>query len=170
MKIENTDKLELFDYVDVTDPCYNSNIRVSYPCEPGKYETYHTLSDEGEWGNRVASCAIVHEDYLEDFFDDPSEMDAEDFIECANQNGYNLKEAVIGVDAGMAGFFDNKPDFDDSEWLRVCDEVKEGKVFHLSFDERDSFFTESGYGDGGYIACSLFNNDDKFVAGIIEFI
>ena len=93
-------------------------------CRPGTWYGYATISDEGEWGDRVAILCI----YLDD------RKDPEPFWELIGN---------IGVDAGMAGFFRDKPDYTDEEWYQ--------------FDHRKCYtgldygvVSESGYGDGGY--------------------
>lgn len=53
---------------------------------------------------------------------------------------------IIGVDAGLAGFFHNKPDFDDEAWSCFCDKVANGDVW---LDDI-GFYSSSGYGDGCY--------------------
>lgn len=52
----------------------------------------------------------------------------------------------IGVDAGLAGFFHNKPDYSDEEWGRFCDRVRNGDAWLI----KDGFYSSSGYGDGCY--------------------
>lgn len=52
----------------------------------------------------------------------------------------------IGVDAGLAGFFHNKPDYSDEEWGRFCDRVHNGDAWLTE----DGFYSSSGYGDGCY--------------------
>lgn len=46
----------------------------------------------------------------------------------------------------MAGFFNDKPDFNDDEWDKLCDKVNEGDAWCLY----DGIFSSSGYGDGSY--------------------
>lgn len=52
----------------------------------------------------------------------------------------------IGVDAGLAGFFHNKPDYTDDEWTAFCDRVRHGDAWLI----KDGFYSSSGYGDGCY--------------------
>ena len=52
----------------------------------------------------------------------------------------------IGVDAGLAGFFHNKPDYTDDEWAAFCDRVSHGDAWLI----KDGFYSTSGYGDGCY--------------------
>ena len=72
----------------------------------------------------------------------------------------------IGVDAGIAGFFDGeKPDFTDTEWHDLCSWMSakdnaakskaDGKAYgwyirSMPQTGREGFWTSSGYGDGGY--------------------
>lgn len=52
----------------------------------------------------------------------------------------------IGVDAGLAGFFHNKPDYTDDEWAAFCDRVRHGDAWLI----KEGFYSSSGYGDGCY--------------------
>lgn len=52
----------------------------------------------------------------------------------------------IGVDAGLAGFFNNKPDYSDDEWHQFC-EALDGKDYLIN---NEGFFASSGDGDGSY--------------------
>ena len=59
----------------------------------------------------------------------------------------DMKEiGSIGVDAGLAGFFHNKPDYTDDEWAAFCDRVRHGDAWLI----KEGFYSSSGYGDGCY--------------------
>lgn len=59
----------------------------------------------------------------------------------------SLIPAMAGMSgAGLAGFFHNKPDFDDEAWSCFCDKVANGDVW---LDDT-GFYSSSGYGDGCY--------------------
>ena len=47
----------------------------------------------------------------------------------------------IGVDAGLAGFFHNKPDYTDDEWAAFCDRVRHGDAWLI----KEGFYSSSGY-------------------------
>lgn len=139
-------KFQLGDKVDITDPCYNKNVwcRMTTDCKPGTWYGYATISDEGEWGDRVAALCI----YLEDH------KDAEPYWELIGN---------IGVDAGLAGFFRNKPDYTDEEWEEFCDKIDHCKHY-IRLDY--GVVSSSGYGDGSY---DVFTNADRS-AFMIEFL
>lgn len=135
--------ITLNDTCDVTDPCYNKDVwcRTTVKnMKPGIYECHAALSDEDDWGIRVAETRILHENFRPD--------------------GRTVWERVgdIGVDAGLAGFFDNKPDFTDEQWHDFCNGMNKGGCYETAakdaylgkFDGRDGFWTHSGYGDGCY--------------------
>lgn len=134
--MEFVGKLTLNGQVDITDPCYDKSVwcrRTSY-CQPGEYYGYIETKDKGEWGTRVSKIMI---------FKDNKACYTWDII------------GSIGVDAGMAGFFNNKPDFNDEEWSKLCDAVLyNGKAWAMY----DGIFSESGYGDGSY---PVFTNEDR---------
>lgn len=124
--------------VDITDPCYDKGTwcRMTTECEPGYYTGYAYISDEGEWGKRIAELSI----YKNDVKVEPDDME---FID------------TIGVDAGLAGFFRDKPDYGEG-WM---DFLVESGVFKnkekYDYDKNTyaidyGIFSESGYGDGCY--------------------
>lgn len=120
---------------DVTDPCYNADVwcRNTVTVKPGKYNCFLEMSDEGAWGTRVKRSWIIHEDFI-----DLEDLDEGYFCEC-------------GVDAGLLGYFDNKPDFTDEEWENLCNSINwKDKYVIDKYNGRDGFFTSSGYGDGAY--------------------
>ena len=123
--------------VDITDPCYSKGVwcRMTADCEPGEYKGYIEMSDEGIFGTRVASISIFKGDKIW---------------------GIEEMEIIgnIGVDAGLAGFFNDKPDFSDNEWYDLCDKISKGHVWNLY----DGIFASSGYGDGFY---DVYANEER---------
>ena len=136
--------------IDVTDPCYDRDVwcRMNdVQIEPGEYECYiDLLSDEetGGWGERVAAIGIRKD-----------ESDSYRPI------------GSIGVDAGLAGFFNHKPDFTDDEWVSFCDAL--GGFKKQAWFYADGFFSNSGYGDGGYNVYAT-GPDDAYTGLYIQFI
>lgn len=143
--------------LDITDPCYDADVwcRMTVDVVPGNYNCYAYRGEDPEWGNRVwllqiALCKesdwdVTHNDNIN--FDELEEI------------------GEIGVDAGLAGFFNHKPDYDSSTWSRMCDgmfgngnelvEVTEDdSVYTTPADYRDGtvsgFWSSSGCGDGCY--------------------
>ena len=133
--------------VDITDPCYNKDVwcRMTVDCEPGEYNGYVFVSDEDGWGMRVSEICISKSEHLWDINDMEHIGD-------------------IGVDAGMAGFFNNKPDFNDDEWDELCS-IADFKS--NAWNAFNGIFSSSGYGDGMYpVYASL--NRDAFVIVFID--
>ena len=132
--------------IDITDPCYDEDVwcRINnFPIPAGKYECYVLMADNIEtdgWGNRVARIGIRRD-----------------------KSVYEERKGMIGVDSGMAGFFncDNKLIFDD---------IVEN---HLATDDvfiyDDAFVSSSGYGDGAYDIWAGYSNGE-IVEVYIEFI
>lgn len=141
--LEYVGEIELDGTVDITDPCYDKDVwcRMTVDCDAGLYKGYIELSDEGEWGTRVASISIFKGDKIWDI----EEME---FI------------GVIGVDAGMAGFFDDKKDFNDDEWDELCRRTRKGNAWCLY----DGIFSSSGYGDGEY---NVYANEERSAFTIV---
>ena len=123
--------------VDITDPGYDRDVwcRMNgVKIHDGNYTCiawYHT--DKGEYNGKPYSHKVVGNIgiYLDGVI--PPRK-------CMKEIG------AIGVDAGMAGFFHNKPDYDDDSWSAFCDLVSRGDAWLLD----DGFCSSSGYGDGYY--------------------
>ena len=145
-------QLVLGDKVDITDPCYDKDIwcRQTVNCWPGTYEGYAFITNEGDWGKRVAMLGIFQEGNYDYESDDP----------IVNYNHLG----TIGVDAGLAGFFNNKQDFNDDEWMEFCGSL--GDYKDMVWNNYGGIFSSSGYGDGCY---DVYANRDRN-AFVIVFI
>jgi len=138
------------DTIDITDPCYKRDVwcRINdVKIIPGDYECVIWGSDEGEWGERVGIIGI----YLGGVVPSQDKMK---YI------------GSIGVDAGLAGFFENKPDYSDEEWSKFCDTM--GCHDAYIFDE--GFCSSSGYGDGEYDVMAYGVKPDEISALEIRFL
>lgn len=135
--MEYVGTIELGTKVDITDPCYDKDTwcRITADCEPGLYKGYIEMSDEGMWGMRVATVSIFKGDKIWGI----EEME---------------RIGSIGVDAGLAGFFNDKPDFNDDEWSEFCEKIEEGNAWNLY----NGIFSSSGFGDGGY---DVYANEER---------
>ena len=81
-------QITLSENVMVSDPCYSLDTWCQTKLNgvlPGKYNVDVQKSDEGDWGTRVSSITIIHEDYEDT-------DDWEQHSEC-------------GVDTGQCGIF-----------------------------------------------------------------
>ena len=143
--------------VDITDPCYSkdtwcrmNDVKIKeglYTCvvwhhtEKGKF-------DEGEpYSYKLVGIIGI---YLGGQI--PLAKDMEEI-------------GSIGVDAGLAGFFHNKPDYDDDAWSAFCERVRNGDAWLTE----DGFYSSSGHGDGGY-GVFAHKQDGEIVALEIRFI
>ena len=135
--------------VDITDPCYDKGTwcRKTVNVVEGNYDLCYTMADEGAWGNRVAKIAIFHKDYSMDII-----------------NAKLIGE--IGVDAGLAGFFNDKKDYTDAEWSEFCHNIDGKDLIEID----NGFFSSSGYGDGMYDVYAYYNDNNEIVGLEIIFI
>ena len=122
--------------VDITDPCYNRSVwcRMTAEVKAGEYDCIiWRNTDKGVYNGeeykdvRVGVIGI----YLNGII--PPQKSMEEI-------------GSIGVDAGLAGFFMNKPDYNDEEWDEFCDSIRKGDAWIKD----EGFFSSSGYGDGCY--------------------
>ena len=133
--------------VDITDPCYNRDVwcRMNHvKIKDGKYTCavwHHTDKYEHEGkickDKRVGIIGI----YLDGVIPTAKAME---------------EIGSIGVDAGLAGFFHNKPDYSDEAWSKFCDNIAKGDAWLTE----DGFFSSSGYGDGCYGVYALKTNEE----------
>ena len=151
--------------IDITDPCYDKDTlcRTTQELPEGEYDCWVDIVDYGDWGKRVTKSFIIKKDcnYDDDVF-------------------WSEYVAEIGVDAGLAGFFDNKPDYDDAAWSEFCEwswkkeNQIERKTVALADEDNaakcNGFFTSSGFGDGCYDVIALYDKADKLIGYEINFI
>lgn len=142
--------------IDITDPCYDKDTwcRMTATVKDGEY-----------------SCVVWrHTDDVK--YDDREFKDIRVGIIGIYLNGVipNAKtmEEIgdIGVDAGLAGFFMNKPDYDDSAWTAFCESIRNGDAWV----KEEGFFSSSGYGDGSYPVYAFKNSDREITALEIRFM
>lgn len=146
--------------IDITDPCYDKNVwcRINdVKVKSGTYLCYSYI-DEKEilgWGKRPWANEIILPEYKD--------------------KGVWYHLGNIGVDAGLAGYFVNKPNFTDKEWLELCkymeyDDSGNNENFAKGLWETflvndpllnyKGFYTESGAGDGGYEVYAMKDGDE----------
>lgn len=144
--------------IDITDPCYNkdiwcrkNNIEIipgEYTCVTWTHTSNYEMNGKTHKDKRVGIIGI----YLSGII--PTEKSMEEI-------------GSIGVDAGLAGFFENKPDYTDDEWDNFCSKIRKGNAW--IFDE--GFFSESGYGDGCYpVFAHKDQNSGKYTSVEIRFM
>lgn len=144
------------DTVDITDPGYDKDVKYrknGVKIVPGTYECVawrHNFPYEGRDDIRVCIAGI----YLTGVDKNDVEWSPEEF-------------ADIGVDAGLAGFFQNKPDYTADEWRNLCDKLGYSDDAWIL---PEGFCTSSGFGDGRYPVYVARNDKDEIVALEIEFI
>lgn len=138
--------------VDITDPCYDKDtwcringLKIAegeYECGVYYRQTLLTLYGKTETWDEVACIGI----YLGGVEKTGSICNA-----LENSGEFPADWSLIGeigVDAGLAGFFHNKPDYSNEEWTTFCDRLK-GK--DDTWITEDGFFSKSGGGDGCYV-------------------
>ena len=142
--------------LDVTDPCYDKDVwcRMTVDIIPGVYD-YEVITR----GGRCRYLSIK--------------------LEGAGSVRRGLVIGEIGVDAGLAGFFENKPDYNDDVWYKICrylykDDDGGPRIAATNTDNQSLFgcecvFCSSGYGDGSYDVRPLLDARDVIVGYEITF-
>lgn len=144
--------------IDITDPCYDKDVW----CRMNKVKI-----KEGEY-----HCAIWP---AYDGYTDPRTGKEHRYSMVARIGIYLgdvpartdlVKIGFIGVDTGLAGFFNDKPDYDDNAWKDVHNSIS-GKDYLIS---EDGFFSRSGYGDGEYPVFAEKDENGEIVSLEIAFM
>lgn len=136
---QHMEKIGTFDVesrLDVTDPCYNKDVkcRATVDCKPGTYYAYVEKID-----GRVTKLMVYLNDKIR---------------ECNVELNNN-----IGVDSGMCGFFNDKPDYNDLDWMRFCTDYHKESVVLCGLRGRIGVVSPTNYGDGTYELYSSEEND-----------
>lgn len=154
MEIKTLGNKRFGEKIDITDPCYSRDTwcRMNdVKIESGEYQCWVGILSDAEtngWGERVAQIGIRSLDVDADL--------------------RYRKIGNIGVDAALAGFFNEKPDYTEEQWDEICEMVLGNEGVRAWMTE-DGFFSNSGYGDGSYDVYAAKVNR-KIVALYIEFI
>lgn len=141
--------------IDITDPCYDRDVwcRMTAPVKSGMYECRIWLETEKyELGGREYAYKTVRiiGIYLDGFIPPQKQME---------------EIGAIGVDAGLAGFFMNKPDYNDEQWKSFCDSIRDGDAWI----KEEGFFSSSGNGDGEY-SVYAYKENGEIIALEIRFL
>lgn len=139
LKGQHMEKIGTFDVeskLDVTDPCYDKDVkcRATVDCKPGTYYAYVEKID-----GRVTKLMVYLNDKIK---------------ECNVELNSN-----IGVDSGMCGFFNDKPDYNELDWMRFCTDYSNENIVLCGLRGRIGVVSPTNYGDGTYKLYSSEEND-----------
>lgn len=156
--------------IKVTDPCYDDSddCHRNLVIKPGEYICAYNTADR--FG--VTMCGIYNTEIFKNL---------EDIEKLRNQinDGFDCV-GTICVDAGLAGFFENKPDFTNDEWSHFCDltfgdetdndfKVIDNCAYVKNGSNYKGFFTSSGEGDDDYHVYVKRDNNGEIIAAYINF-
>lgn len=143
--------------VDITDPCYDKDVwcRLKAKVKPGLYEAICIITEDKDpytnsFYKRVAKHMLQKRD-----IDEVLKLSEKEYI------------GDIGVDAGLAGFFPNKPDYPDEKWLDLCNKVFNDNIVTVFYE--DGVVTSSGDGDGCYPVYAKRDQNGEIVYLEIDF-
>lgn len=178
LKVETKGYLDLKDgRVDITDPCYNKDVWCrmnAVKVRPGIYRCryYMGVSFEEE-DRKLCVESKMSPDMIKYMESDCSrrcfvtEIQLKGRSFQLNSNKWKLLGKIC-VDAGMAGFFTDKPDFNDEQWDDLWSYIKGQEPSCAYLKPELGFWTESGYGDGTYEVYAI-EEDGEIIALKIEF-
>lgn len=143
-------------HVTITDPCYCRGIWCTAEVEnvfKGEWKASVEIKDCGDWGDRVAKL----------------------ILKAVGQTAvkYQKLSADIGVDAGVCGVFEDKPDYGNSDWNGICDALdykNYGLATPTSSFHCEGAWSSSGYGDGSYEASVGYNADGEIVEITVNYL
>lgn len=145
--------------VDVADPGINRGSYVTFDVKPGRYYC-KTYVEKSKSDSVIWACFVIHE---KDFGKGKTGVH-----EIGKPDNW-VKVAKVDVYSGMAGFFATKPDFSPEVWEEICCSLAldNSNAYIRSFihekKARESFFTNSGLGDGTYPVYAIYKRN-KIVA------
>lgn len=143
--------------LDVTDPGYDKDVwcRLKVNIVPGEYIYKAYIRKIGNSGNRVTQLSIIN-------------------VSAKSRARIGKSVGSIGVDAGLAGFFENKPDYDFKQWRKICDRLNAySDVYEAKKDNEfrcTGVFSSSGLGDGCYSVYELLDWKDNRCGYTILFL
>lgn len=157
--------------VDITDPGYNRDTwcaRYDFKVLPGVYKAFIDEVDfPSVWEAEDSRDAEVYNVKVGDVFtvNDPRIMSLvivhknyEDAYQDGELNRYVLGKN-IGVDAGLCGFYNHKPDFNDEEWNRFWQSLSKTESGNdCDCTHANGVTVRSGFGDGMYTVYKLTYN------------
>jgi hypothetical protein len=126
--------------------------------EPGKYNAFVVISDEGDFGERVACLTLVHEGYQD------------------NESDWDLISENIGVDSGQCGIFSSTVypmslrDGDEHKYFydECCETTLAEDQAGILWNE-EGVVASSGYGDGCYGLFAKRDRNGQNVALMVDF-
>ena len=170
--------------VDITDPCYEQDTwcaKFGYHVKVGKYNCFIRIADfpykvryeatdmdvlSGKKKN--GELATLHDSRIVALIIEHETLNGEPL----EDDQWQLVTDEIGVDAGLCGFYNHKPDFKKEEvWMEFCGSLSElpdqrGRTCDI---KPYGITVSSGFGDGGY---PLYKHevDGQVVALMVKFI
>ena len=171
--------------VDITDPCYDRTTwcaKNDFHIKPGKYKCYvftaefptkvryeKTDTEVITGKKRVMQVGTLHDRRIVTLI-----IEHVNIKESPKKDDKNIWEEVstaIGVDAGMCGFYNHKPEFNDNNtWTNFWENAKHLPGYRwLTCDIKPYGVTvSSGFGDGMY-PLYAYKENDEIVALKLEF-
>lgn len=144
----------------VTDPCYDKDVwcTLDLKIKAGEYACY-IWKQKQEDRSPVATQPYYYNVGIIGMYLDGI---------IPNVRTRELK-GCIGVDAGLAGFFNDKPDFTDEQWDNLCNFISAHRK-DMFYKIKEGVFADSGEGDGEYPVYVYRNKNGEITGVEIQFL
>jgi len=177
----NTEKIGKFKVtsgeVIVSDPCYDKpHGNTKYPingklkAKNGTWRAKVVVSDEGNWGDRVAYLVCNHVDHP--LKHDSSDLIKVDFQVCVDSGQAGVFDAANFKDdasaEGLERYYDKPAICVDEPWYSICCDRTLNDDGPGAGVIPQGAVSSSGYGDGSY-ECSVVKDGKEVVGIVIDF-
>ena len=166
--------IKLSQKVRVSDPCYDNDVWCKTRLKnvlPGAYNWSVNHTDLGDWGNRVSSITLIHENYrandslMWDYHSDIGVDSGQAGIFC--ETSYRNDEVAAGITTPDIDFPFGEDGPGEAWYVKMC-------KFTLGSESFGAYDTgvvsSSGIGDGSYPLYVVYDNNHKIVAMQIDYL
>jgi len=167
-------KINLSENVRVSDPCYTDDVWCKTQLKnvlPGGYNWKIAHSDEGDWGVRISSITLVHENYVDneslewEFHSDIGVDSGQAGVFC--ESSYRNDEIAAGITTPEYDFMVPLDSAGDAWYTKICKFTLGGEGYG-AYDT--GVVSCSGIGDGSYPLYVVYDRNEKIIGMQIDYL